>query len=68
MNDYAIKYDFGTCDECGYPLEAEWFIEKEYNHKYHQPTGRTRLAVDYLFCPRCFKEYTVDDTFDGNWH
>lgn len=64
-----MKTDYGVCEECGTPLEAEWFIEKEYEVIYgcEYPTGRTRRAVNCLCCPRCLKQYVVDDSFDGPW-
>lgn len=61
---------FGLCPECGYPLEAVWFIEEEYEitqFTYMYRTGRKRRAVDYLFCEVCKKKQCVDDTFDGPW-
>ena len=47
----------------------EWFIEKEYEVIYgcEYPTGRTRRAVNCLYCPCCLKQYVVDDSFDGPW-
>lgn len=61
------KYDFGTCDKCGEQLTADWFIDEEFYPESCITTGRTRLAVNYLFCPQCGEKYVVDDTFDGNW-
>jgi uncharacterized protein YbaR (Trm112 family) len=63
-----INNDYGLCDVCQTPLQADWFIDKEFYPKSNAPTGRTRLAVNFLYCPRCGKKYPVDDTFDGNWH
>lgn len=64
-----MKTDYGVCEECGTPLEAEWFIEKEYEIIYgaEYPTGRTRRAVNCLYCPHCLRQYVVDDSFDGPW-
>lgn len=61
---------FGDCPECGYPLEAVWFTEKEYkvtSFGSQYKTGRKRRAVDYLLCNVCGKKQCVDDTFDGAW-
>jgi hypothetical protein len=31
-------------------------------------TGCYRKVVSSLSCPRCLKNYYVDDSFDGNWY
>ena len=64
-----MRNNYGVCEECGTPLEAEWFIEKEYEIIYgcEYPTGRTRRAVSCLCCPHCLRQYVVDDSFDGPW-
>lgn len=56
-----MKFKYGNCSECGSSLIPVWFIEEEYE------TGRTRKAVDYLFCPNCLNKECVDDSFDGPW-
>lgn len=58
---------FGICDRCKTPLEADWFIDKEFYPNSNTLTGRTRLAVNFLYCPCCGEKYPVDDSFDGNW-
>ena len=58
--------NYGQC-ECGCGLEPVWFLEEEYDAKTYAKTGRKRKAVDVLTCPRCLKDYCVDDTFDGPW-
>lgn len=63
MNDV----DFGKCCECGTSLEANWFKDIEFKPKSNIPTGRRRWAVNYLYCPKCFKKFPVDDSFDGKW-
>ena len=59
--------DFGNCCECNIPLEPVWFKDIEFQPNSNIPTGRVKLAVNYLFCPYCLKKFTVDDTFDGDW-
>ena len=62
---------FGVCENCGTPLEAEFFMDEEEKvtgDGYRYKTGRVRTAVDYLICPCCFKKFCVDDSFDGAWH
>lgn len=67
-----MKRDFyGECERCGGELKPTWFIEEEYKttndgHKYR--TGRKRRAVSHLTCDICFKNYCVDDSFDGAWY
>lgn len=61
---------FGICPECGYSLEAVWFVDEEYKTTQFGAmyrTGRKRWAVDYLVCEVCGKKQCVDDTFDGPW-
>lgn len=62
------EYDFGTCDKRGAQLTADWFIDEEFYPNSNTLTGRTRLAVNFLYCPCCGEKYLVDDTFDGEWH
>ena len=62
-----MNNDYGLCDVCQTPLKADWFFDKEFYSNSNTLTGRTRLAVNFLYCPCCGKEYPVDDTFDGNW-
>ena len=64
-----MESKYGECFECGSSLIPVWFIEKEYITKdgIMYETGRTRRAVDYLFCPNCFNKECVDDSFDGPW-
>lgn len=64
MND---TYKYGACDNCGVKLAPVWFKEEERDNKTNALTGRTRIAVDYLYCKSCLKKFCVDDTFDGNW-
>jgi len=64
MND---TYKYGCCDDCGVELVPRWFKEKEYDSKTNCPTGRTRTAVDYLYCKSCLKKVCIDDTFDEEW-
>ena len=64
-----MKHDYGQCSVCGGKLEPSWFVEEEYtviDGRLHK-TGRTRHAVDYLYCTDCFHKETVDDSFDGPW-
>ena len=60
---------FGKCGKCGTQLFPVWFEEKE--HKTQDGimwyTGRKRRACSHLECPTCFKNYIVDDSFDGPW-
>ena len=56
---------FGNCD-CGEELDADYFEEKEYD-RYGNTTGRVRIAVNCLFCPRCLKTFICDASFDGPW-
>lgn len=62
---------FGVCENCGYQLEPEYFLDEETivtRDGYLYKTGRVRTAVDYLICPNCLAKYCVDDSFDGPWH
>lgn len=67
MEEYA-KY--GLCDRCGAELIPIRFEEEEtiveYGHIVH--TGRKRIAVSHLTCPYCFKNFPIDDSFDGSWY
>ena len=58
---------YGYCEDCGVPLSANLFTDIEFYPKTATPTGRTRLAVNYLYCPKCLKKLCVDDSFDGPW-
>lgn len=55
------------CDECGIKLIPIIFIDYEYDNNMIK-TGRKRKAISHLTCPQCLKNYTVDDSFDENWH
>ena len=56
------------CPECGAWLTPQMFVEKEYD-KNNVPTGRTRLACDFLLCENCgHKEITDDDFLVRPWH
>lgn len=60
---------YGNCD-CGASLRPVMFEEAESKvtqGRLHY-TGRYRKAVSSLSCPRCLKNYPVDDSFDGNWY
>ena len=59
---------YGVCI-CGNSLKPVWFIEEETEIVlgYLTKTGRKRKAVDILVCPICFREYTVDGSFDEPW-
>lgn len=65
----VMKSKYGNCSECGSSLIPVWFIEEEYiiRDGIMYETGRTRKAVDYLFCPNCLNEECVDESFDGPW-
>ena len=65
-----LNSKYGTCFHCGTPLNPVWFQEVEFvNNGYGGmcKTGRTRKAVDYLFCPCCLRKTPVDDSFDEPW-
>lgn len=67
---YNTNFDntkYGLCDRCNEPLIPRWFEDKEFYPGTATPTGRTRTAVAYLYCPSCLKRYCVDDSFDGVW-
>lgn len=53
------------CSHCGAPMAKKWFTEHEIINGMR--TGRRRQAVDYLYCPNCFRQEPVDDSFDGEW-
>ena len=57
----------GNCPDCNVMLRPVWNVEFEYYPKSACKTGRKRLIVDYIYCPVCGKNFTVDDTFDGPW-
>lgn len=61
---------YGTCKYCKEELVPIYFTEEEtrVEHGVMIKTGRKRRAVDCLICPKCLKEYCVDDSFDGGWH
>lgn len=60
--------EFGSCDNCKIPLEADWFKDIEFKPKSNIPTGRVRRTVNYLYCPQCLKKFPVDESFDGQWY
>lgn len=68
-----MENKFGYCPYCHAPLEAIWFKEYEYKRAYVDgyssiyKTGRFRLNVNYLYCPDCEYQTTVDDTFALEW-
>jgi hypothetical protein len=62
-----MNTDYGACDICGTPLQVAWFIDKEFYPNSNTPTGRTKFAIDFLYCPYCGKQIIVDDSFDKNW-
>lgn len=70
MQQKATRTDFGECERCGEELVPIYFKEEEEktNYGWRYKTGRWRQAVSHLTCPCCFKNYCVDDTFDGPWH
>lgn len=59
---------YGKC-ECGESLHPVWFIENETKVIGGRMTytGRERKAISHLECHNCFKNYCVDDSFDGDW-
>lgn len=58
--------DYGRCS-CGADLEPVWFEEQEWKAGVY--TGRVRVNMNYLICPRCMKKECVDgETFAGPWH
>lgn len=58
---------YGKCSNCQCSLKvSKWFWEYEYDKQGHC-TGRKRRAASSLTCPNCFKNYCIDDTFDGPW-
>lgn len=65
INEFSL---YGNCEKCNLPLNADWFIDKEFEPNSNILTGRIKYAVDYLYCPYCLKKYPIDDTFDGPWH
>jgi ribosomal protein S27E len=55
------------CSKCNDEMIPIMFEEEEYD-KFFLPTGRTRIACDYLECPSCGNEQTVDGDFlASNW-
>jgi len=60
---------YGECAYCGCELEAVWFTEEEttveYGVRYY--TGRVRNAIDYLVCPKCLRNFCINDGMDGPW-
>lgn len=58
--------EYGSCEYCNESLEPVWFVEEEYKMYYgeYQKTGRKIRKMDYLICPKCLREYCVDDSFD----
>ncbi len=61
--------EYGCCCKCGHSLVPVWFTEEEYVTKdgIMCKTGRTRRAVDYLFCENCLHKECVDESFDKPW-
>lgn len=65
-----MESNYGICQYCRGPISASWFLEEERvttPDGIQYKTGRTRRAVDYLFCQYCLKKFCVDDSFDGPW-
>ena len=60
------NHKYGKCPLCEHPLAPIWFKDQELDFN-GIPTGRERLAVSYLFCPKCAETVTVDDSFDQPW-
>lgn len=63
--------DYGVCERCGCDLEPIFYTaeeEKVTEQGWRYKTGRKRRAVSHLECPGCFKNYCVDDSFDGPWY
>lgn len=64
---------FGRCPHCDAVMEAMWFTEHEHKKAYVDgyttiyKTGRKRLNVDYIYCPECDYQSTVDDTYAMEW-
>ncbi len=60
--------DFGKCEVCEGKLKPTgYFKEKEYDVG-GKLTGRVKNSLNSLECPKCFKKFAVDDTFDGEWY
>lgn len=59
---------YGEC-ECGANLHPIWFKEQESKVVKGRLiwTNRYRKACSHLECHNCFKNYPVDDSFDGSW-
>lgn len=60
--------NYPVCPRCGCDMMPVWFIEEEYDSKYHYKTGRKRRACSHFECPECFQKECVDDSFDGEWY
>jgi hypothetical protein len=63
----STKSKYGTCEKCKSPFQPVYFIDEELDSVYFQPTGRTRISVDYLLCDTCGDTIIVDNSFDGPW-
>lgn len=49
------------CDICNSKTYPVFYTEAE------EGTGRKKLALSHFECIRCYKKFTVDDSFDGEW-
>ncbi len=60
---------YGKC-VCGNNLYPCWFEEQESKVEGGRLiwTNRYRKACSHLECRECFKNYVVDDSFDGAWY
>ena len=63
-----MNNNYGLCDVCQTPLQADTGRVNEFYPNTATPTGRTKFVVNFLYCPQCRKKILVDDTFDGQWH
>ena len=60
---------YGTCEVCDVSLKPVWIAEDEYiiiNGRRYK-TGRRKKSCSHLECPRCLKNFCVDDSYDGPW-
>ena len=62
--------NYGFCSKCNYPLSATFFEQEEYKtvQGIMIPTGRKKIACNYLYCEFCGTKETVDDTFYSEWY